>query len=389
MGAAAVIILLITILSGCGAAPIHGWSGAAVSGNNLYIASNNGTIVGIDSVSRNKLFSDLALAAPSSSGGFLGCGAAIVNVSVYSTPAVSTELNMVYAAGFNGRIYAISSDTGEQRWAYPSPAGITNFVGGLLLYNKVLYIGGTDGKVYAVDAETGNPPTEWLVPFKTGNQIYATPTADGNTLFIGSLDKSLYAVNLNDGTEKWHYKTGGAIINTPVIKDGVVYFGSFDRYFYALNENDGTLIWKSENNAGNWFWGNAVLNNGIIYAPNFDGKVYIYDSANGSEVTAPVNLGSPIASTPAIAANKLIAATEDGKSDGKIWIISTTDYSAKMVKDLKDINTSGNTNKQVYAPLVYQDLNGTNIVYIHTRDNTLIAFNADSEIILWSQPVNS
>ena len=382
------VILLISLLAGCAAPAVHGWSGVAVSGNNLYIGSTNGSLVGLNATTRSKLFNDLPLEATATTSGFLGCASATTIIYTYGTPVVSMDLNLVFVAGYNGRVYAISADRGVQHWVYPPSGVVTKFVGGLTLYKNVLYIGGVDGKVYALDAATGTPV--WAEPFATGNEIYATPVADGDTLYVGSYDKNMYALNISDGTEKWHFATGGAINCAPVIQNGVVYFGSFDRNFYAVNAADGSLAWKSKDSAGKWYWANPVVSNNIIYAANFDGKVYIYDAATGNPVITPVDLGAAIASTPVIAGGKLFVATEDGKSDSKIWTIDTTTYTPKLIKDLKDMNTSGYTNKLVYAPLdLGQDASGNNILYIHTHDNTLIALNTDTEVILWSQPANS
>jgi outer membrane protein assembly factor BamB len=77
-----------------------------------------------------------------------------------------------------------------------------------------------------------------------------------------------------------------------------------------------------------------------------------------------------------IAGGKLIVATENGKSDSVVWSIDTTNYTAKLIIDLKKI---------VYAPLAANQTT----VYIHTQDNFLYAINAETEVVLWSQPVNS
>ena len=385
-----VMLYLFRFYRRCAAPAVHGWSGVAVSGDNLFIGSTNGTLVGLNATTRTKLFNDLPLVAPAVTGGFLGCAPATTVIYTYGTPVVSTDLNLVFVAGYNGQVYAISADKGIQHWVYPSSAAaiVTKFVGGLTLYNGVLYIGGVNGKVYALDAATGNPV--WAEPFATGNEIYAAPVVDGDTLYVGSYDKNMYALNLSDGKEKWQFATGGAINCAPVLQNGVVYFGSFDRNFYAVNAADGSLAWKSKDSAGKWYWANPVVSNNIIYAANFDGKVYIYDAATGNPVTTPVDLGAAIASTPVLAGGKLFVATEDGKSDSKIWTVDAVTYSPALVKDLKDMNTSGYTNKLVYAPLdLGQDAIGNNVIYIHTHDNTIIALNAQNGVILWSQPANS
>ena len=85
--------------------------------------------------------------------------------------------------------------------------------------------------------------------------------ADG-TLYFGSNDNYLYALN-PDGSLKWRYETGGEVISSPAIdSEGTVCFGSGDRFFYALNP-DGTLKWSYQ--AEEKIWACPVVDfDGII-----------------------------------------------------------------------------------------------------------------------------
>ncbi len=80
--------------------------------------------------------------------------------------------------------------------------------------------------------------------FSTGGAINSAPAlAQDGTIYIGSQDHFLYAINPN-GTSKWTYRTGNAIWGSPVIgSDGTVYVASSDSQLYAVNPN-GTLKWK-------------------------------------------------------------------------------------------------------------------------------------------------
>ena len=57
--------------------------------------------------------------------------------------------------------------------------------------------------------------------------------SDG-TIYFGSEDKKLYALN-PDGTKKWEFVTGGGVHSTPALaSDGAIYFGSLDNKVYAI-----------------------------------------------------------------------------------------------------------------------------------------------------------
>jgi eukaryotic-like serine/threonine-protein kinase len=240
------------------------------------------------------------------------------------------------------------------------------------LYQGKLYFGGGDGRVYALEAATGK--FLWKTEFAAGNKIWGTSLVNEDTLYIGSFDKKMYAINIADGTKKWEFTTDGGIINTPLLKNNVLYFGSFDRYFYAVDITSHDLVWKSES-ALNWFWADPLLNGDVIFAPNVDGKVYVYSTDKGQKINE-INLNAPISSKPVIVGSKLIVATENGKSSSKLYAIDTTNYTNKQLVNL---------NSLVYGPLTANQ----NIVYIHTFNDMIHAFNADTEVVLWSQAVLS
>jgi len=59
---------------------------------------------------------------------------------------------------------------------------------------------------------------------KAHNKAFPATALD-ETIYVGSLDHYLYAIN-PDGTLKWKYKTGGAIHPSPTIgSDGTIYVG--------------------------------------------------------------------------------------------------------------------------------------------------------------------
>jgi outer membrane protein assembly factor BamB len=147
----------------------------------------------------------------------------------------------VYAVATNGYLYAIDATNGSVRWskflslAFSSPAAAE--VGG----NDRIFIGSMNGLLYSLDT-SGN--VKWS--YATGGVIHSTPVIDGNTVYIGSYDKKLHAVNASTGAGKWTYTTGGSIFATPAVADGVVYVGSKDGTLYAIRDDgtSGTLLWS-------------------------------------------------------------------------------------------------------------------------------------------------
>jgi len=58
--------------------------------------------------------------------------------------------------------------------------------------------------------------------------------SDG-TVYVGSLDGKLYAINGKSGDKLWEFETGDEVYSSPAIgSDGTVYVGSRDNKLYAI-----------------------------------------------------------------------------------------------------------------------------------------------------------
>ena len=368
------VILLLggLVFLGCVGNIPKGWSGGVIADEALFLGSMEGKLVALDKSSGARLW-EVPFEASSSAGGFgFGCAPASTAVAIYGTPVVSDEL--VYVSGYNGKVYAINSDSGALRWVYPREGNLEPIVGGQVVAHGKVYFGCSDGKVYALDAVTGDKQWE----FETGDKIWSTPATDGDSVFIGSFDNKLYALSAVDGSQEWEFPTEGAIASTPLVYNNTVYIGSFDRHLYAVDATNGKQVWQlpvedeADNKPENWFWTKPVVYNNAIYAGNLDGKVYILNAETGDEIVDAIDLGSPVASWPVLVGNSVIVASEAGV----IYALDTGDNQIKQLANLEGT---------VYAPLSASD--GT--VYVHTSEGEFHALNAQSGAKLWSLSLKS
>ena len=75
-----------------------------------------------------------------------------------------------------------------------------------------------------------------LWEFETGGVVRSSPAigSDG-TVYVGSMDKKLYAINGKSGVKLWEFETGDDVSSSPAIgSDGTVYVGSADNKLYAF-----------------------------------------------------------------------------------------------------------------------------------------------------------
>lgn len=379
------LILVFVGLSffGCGVSSSpQGGSGVVVADDTLFLSPSvkqagglgctpqilEGKLVAVSAADGNRLW-EAPLEASRAAGGGFGCAPQATPVAVYGSPAVAGDL--VYIAGYNGRIYAISASTRLSQDRYVNEANPQPIIGGPVVAGDKVYLGSADGMVYALNA--ASLEREW--EFQTGGKLWSTPAIADDRLYIGSFDKKLYALNASDGTDRWAFETDGAIIATPLVSGGTVYFGSFDRYLYAVAAAGGSLKWKFE--AGSWFWAKAVIFNDTLYAPCLDGKVYILDADTGGEVAAAIDLGSPISSSPVLAGSSVIIASEEGK----VYALDTTSNQSRLLVELGEA---------VYAPLNAAgevDCSHCWVVYVYTGSQNLYALGAESGARLWSQAI--
>ena len=347
----------------------RGWSGVVIAEGALFLGSMDGKLVAMDKSNQDRLWPDVLFEPKKQTGGF-GCARSPEAVAIYGTPTVTEEL--VYIAGYHGKLYAVNAKTGALRWVYPREDYFDgSVIGGPAVSQGKVYIGSADEKLYALDAATGD--LQW--EFETEDKIWSTPSVVGDTLYIGSFDKKLYALNTADGSKRWQFETKGAIASTPLVYDDTVYIGSFDRYLYALDVSDGSLRWKFL--AENWFWARPVADNGVIYAGSVDGKVYALKTENGDKI-AEFDLGSPVISSPVLADGAIIVASEEGK----VYSLDITSNQESRTANQRQL---ANLEEKIHAPLAA----GNGVVYIHSDKDVLYAVDIQSGVTQWSLSLKS
>lgn len=84
----------------------------------------------------------------------------------------------------------------------------------------------------------------WISNFAIQEITGLSISGDGGTIYAGSVDHNVYAVNAADGSVLWQYLTDHEIVGTPAVdQDGNIYVGSKDDHLHCLNP-DGTPKWK-------------------------------------------------------------------------------------------------------------------------------------------------
>jgi eukaryotic-like serine/threonine-protein kinase len=184
------------------------------------------------------------------------------------------------------------------QWKFQTGGGVISspaVVGG------TIYVGSTDGNLYAVNRETGT--LVWK--FEAKSRIASSPAVSDGVVYFGAYDGNFYGVTAASGRLKWKFTTGGerrfaathlhgsqpaaetmpdpfdCFLSSPVVWNGAVYFGSGDGNVYALNASSGALNWKFK--TGDVVHASAAISDGTVFIGSWDSNFYALDAATGRE----------------------------------------------------------------------------------------------------------
>lgn len=194
----------------------------------------------------------------------------IPSKSILCSPTIGND-SYIYFGASNHKLYVFNK-TGTKEWEFLTDGtGTSGIVGSpAIASDNTVYV--AEDKLYALDPSNPDKRLKWSfdpTPNDLTDRMDSSPAigTDG-TIYIGSNNKTFYAVN-PDGTLKWSYQTGGSIYSDPSIAaDGTVYVGSADHKVYAFSPNSSTPKWTFDTGSM------------IIAAPIIDGNGTIYITAN-------------------------------------------------------------------------------------------------------------
>lgn len=226
----------------------------------------------------------------------------------------------VYIASGDRSLYAIDAKTGKKKWAYQ----MGMHAQARPAYAKgILYIGAWDNMFYAIDARTGVPvwthrvgpsiffspavssplvvngkvitsaaivPSDkdapnilcldaatgerlWGHHLETGTAAYSTPTTDGKSVFMATLDGGLMALDLKDGMVRWRGSLGEAAYDcSPVYTNGKIICNTLSGGVKGVDAATGKTLWSYKTGTGFTFAWPAV-DGRTVYQPSMDGTL--------------------------------------------------------------------------------------------------------------------
>ena len=308
-----ILILSGLLLTACGTrVDSQNWPGLSTDGEVLYLA-NGPQVTAYDVETRAPVWQYPAADA--------------VNAALlfYAAPSVSGEQVVFGDYGrpggfFNPNVTVSVYSRGDVEWTNEEVAS-DKIVAPPLQVGNTIYVGTADNKVFALDAQSGQE----LWAFEAGHSIWGQPAYDDGKLYVTSLDRSLHALNAETGEELWNTVFEGAIASQPVLNDSSVFVSEFGSQVHALNLTNGDIRWSAP--AQNWVWGAPAYADGTVYYADIDGNLFAVDADSGTQKWQALAAGA-VQTSPVVMGDIVYVASEGESSDipaGALTAFSATD----------------------------------------------------------------
>ncbi len=203
--------------------------------------------------------------------------------------------------------------------------------------------------------------------YRTGGEVFASPTVAGEVVIVGSKDGTVYGIDRATGAGRWQVPTGGPIRTSAAVDGGLAIVGSDDGIIRALWVTTGQPAWTAT--IGYQIVSTPAVADGLVFVGA--DRLYALDTSSGRQVWA-FTPGDVIVSSPTIAGDLVIV----GSNDGFLYGISRADGTHRWRLD---------TGGPVLASPVAVD----GVAYVGSRSGDLLAVTAATGQLRWKRPLGA
>ncbi|MGH9026634.1 MAG: PQQ-binding-like beta-propeller repeat protein [Acidimicrobiia bacterium] len=182
--------------------------------------------------------------------------------------------------------------------------------------------------------------------FNAEDVVTATPAVVGDTVYTGDWAGVFYALDREDGTERWRYETephanvySGQIVSSPAVADisgeRTVYFGG-GKTLYALRAKDGSVRWSHElGTEGDPSDPTEIESSPVVVEDGGDATVIVGWDVHNSRAGEPAGVVALDATNGDVKWETVLAPTEGddgtGSGCGDVWGSPTVDVGRGLV----------------------------------------------------------
>ncbi|HSE43457.1 MAG TPA: PQQ-binding-like beta-propeller repeat protein [Acidobacteriota bacterium] len=225
-----------------------------------------------------------------------------------------------------------------------------------------VYIASLDKFLYAIELQSGK--LKWK--YEANDEIKSSPSVYENTVYFGDELGVFHAIDAASGKKKWEFRADAGIISSANFSGDRVVFGSYDNNLYCLSLKDGSLLWKLE--TAGYVHATPAIEGENVVVTGCDGKLRIVRLSDGKEVSA-VDLGAYVAASPALSNGHVYVGTFGNQ-------ILSVDLAAKKIAwQFED------TSKKF--PFYASAAVTKNLVAVGGRDKVMRGLDPQSGKIIW------
>lgn len=242
---------------------------------------------------------------------------------VTGPPALMSDTLYLATRDEDNTVYAYALD-GTERWQRQIDGECYNAP---CVDNDSVYVGLADGRIAALESATGRE--RWTERVVSGDpccpDIQGTPTVAGDHLYVPGIDEQIAAVETADGSVAWTTRVVdedyGNAIPSPAVTDETVYVNTNHGGLVALTRSDGTIRWRSGQMG---YFQPPVVDGETVVFPRH-GSVVAYDT--GGEELWTFDMHVPDAGMAAYIMDAELALAHDrlyiSLHDGRVYAVGT------------------------------------------------------------------
>ncbi len=184
--------------------------------------------------------------------------------------------------------------------------------------------------------------------FKCKDSVESAPAVADGAVFVGSMDRHLYRIDLATGAEKWKAKLG-PIKAAPAVAGGRVYVGDVEGKFHCLTADEGKVLWTFE--CGGEITAGANFHGPNVLIGSHDSTLYCLAARDGKKVWE-YKIDGPVNGSAAVAGDRTFVAGCDsllhvldartGKPFGTVDLGGQAAATAAVVGDVAFVGTMTN-----------------------------------------------
>jgi outer membrane protein assembly factor BamB/beta-lactamase regulating signal transducer with metallopeptidase domain len=278
-------------------------------------------------------------------------------------PAPAAVGSDVYAGGGELRLMDLATGKVKASWKPNGGDARDNVRGTPVVLKDRVIVTAADGKVYALDR--GLTKVIWSTDGKIKN--FMSGVSDGE-VFVVSGGTRLVALETRDGSVRWkiNFSRLFPVSMSPALADGKVFFGSMNKTFYAVGVEDGEEIWSYEGEHP-FGWTDPVVAFGKVFVGDRGGVVNAFDLDTGARVWS-YKTGATGLSEPGIIPGNIL--------------VGFSKFIATLDEKTGEHDTSKRGFRTGFNPFGSPTLIGKTL-YFGNLDGHLYAFDYETEELEW------